>query len=157
VVDRRVVVEEEEQLAKGRRYSELKEGDTVSGTVRSLTDYGAFVNIGGGGALLHIRDIFLSRGNKSSYVLFERQQIQGRILKIDSEKRKVSIGMKQLLPHPWDSIGGKLKVGERVRGTVTRTTDFGAFVEVEPGVEGLIHISEMSWVKKVRKPSDLVK
>lgn len=157
VVDRRVVLEEEEQLAKGRRYSELKEGDTVSGTVRSLTDYGAFVNIGGVDALLHIGDIAWSRVNKSSDVLSEGQQIEAKILKIDSEKRKVSIGMKQLLPHPWDSIGGKLKVGERVRGTVTRTTDFGAFVEVEPGVEGLIHVSEMSWVKKVRKPSDLVK
>jgi len=157
VVDRRVVVEEEEQLAKGRRYSELKEGDTVSGTVRSLTEYGAFVNIGGVDALLHIGDISWSRVNKSSDVLSEGQLIEAKILKIDSEKRKVSIGMKQLLPHPWDSIGSKLKIGERIRGTVTRTTDFGAFVEVEPGVEGLIHVSEMSWVKKVRKPSDLVK
>ena len=157
VVDRRVVVEEEEQLAKGRRYSELKEGDTVSGTVRNLTEYGAFVNIGGVDALLHIGDISWSRVNKSSDVLSEGQLIEAKILKIDSEKRKVSIGMKQLLPHPWDSIGSKLKIGERIRGTVTRTTDFGAFVEVEPGVEGLIHVSEMSWVKKVRKPSDLVK
>ena len=157
VVDRRVILEEEEQLAKGRRYSELKEGDTVSGTVRSLTDYGAFVNIGGVDALLHIGDISWSRVNKSSDVLSEGQQIEARILKIDSEKRKVSIGMKQLRPHPWDSISSKLKIGERIRGTVTRTTDFGAFVEVEPGVEGLIHVSEMSWVKKVRKPSDLVK
>ena len=157
VVDRRVVLEQEEQLAKGRRYSELKEGDAVSGTVRSLTNYGAFVNIGGVDALLHIGDISWSRVNKSSDVLSEGQQIEARILKIDSEKRKVSIGMKQLQPHPWDSISSKLKIGERIRGTVTRTTDFGAFVEVEPGVEGLIHVSEMSWVKKVRKPSDLVK
>jgi small subunit ribosomal protein S1 len=157
VVDRRVVLEQEEQLAKGRRYSELKEGDAVSGTVRSLTNYGAFVNIGGVDALLHIGDISWSRVNKSSDVLSEGQQIEARILKIDSEKRKVSIGMKQLRPHPWDSISSKLKIGERIRGTVTRTTDFGAFVEVEPGVEGLIHVSEMSWVKKVRKPSDLVK
>ena len=157
VVDRRVVLEEEEQVAKGRRYSELKEGDTVSGTVRSLTDYGAFVNIGGVDALLHIGDISWSRVSKSSDVLSEGQHIEVKILKIDFEKRKVSVGMKQLLPHPWDSIAGKLKIGERIRGTVTRTTDFGAFVEVEPGVEGLIHVSEMSWVKKVRKPSDLVK
>jgi len=157
VVDRRVVVEEEEQIAKGRRYSELKEGDAVSGTVRSLTDYGAFVNIGGVDALLHIGDISWSRVNKSSEVLSEGQEIEAKILKIDPEKRKVSIGMKQLQPNPWDSIAGKLKVGERICGTVTRVTDFGAFVEVEPGVEGLIHVSEMSWVKKVRKPSDLVK
>ena len=97
VVDRRVIPEEEEQVAKGRRYSELKEGDTVSGTVRSLTDYGAFVNIGGIDALLHIGDISWSRVNKSSDVLSEGQQIEAKILKIDSEKRKVSIGMKQLL------------------------------------------------------------
>ena len=151
------MVEEEEQIAKGRRYSELKEGDAVSGTVRSLTDYGAFVNIGGVDALLHIGDISWSRVNKSSEVLSEGQEIEAKILKVDPEKRKVSIGMKQLQPHPWDSIAGKLKVGERICGTVTRVTDFGAFVEVEPGVEGLIHVSEMSWVKKVRKPSDLVK
>jgi small subunit ribosomal protein S1 len=157
VVDRRAVAEEEEQVAKGRRYSELKEGDAVNGTVRSLTDYGAFVDIGGVDALLHIGDISWSRVNKSSDVLSEGQQIEARVLKIDPEKRRVAIGMKQLQPHPWDSITGKLKIGERIRGTVTRVTDFGAFVEVEPGVEGLIHVSEMSWVKKVRKPSDLVK
>jgi small subunit ribosomal protein S1 len=157
VVDRRAIAEEEEQLAKGRRYSELKEGDAVSGTVRSLTDYGAFVDIGGVDALLHIGDISWSRVNKASDVLSEGQQIEARVLKIDTEKRRVAIGMKQLLPHPWDAVAGRLKIGERIRGTVTRVTDFGAFVEIEPGVEGLIHVSEMSWVKKVRKPSDLVK
>ena len=157
VVDRRAVLEEEALAAKGRRYTELKEGDSVTGTVRSLTDYGAFVDIGGVDALLHIGDISWSHITKSSDVLSEGQQVDARILKIDPEKRRVAIGMKQLLPHPWDSLGGKVKVGERIRGVVTRVTDFGAFVEVEPGVEGLIHVSEMSWVKKVRKPSDLVK
>ncbi len=157
VVDRRAVAEEEALAAKGRRYTELKEGDGVSGTVRSLTDYGAFVDIGGVDALLHIGDISWGRISKSSDVLSEGQQIEVRILKIDPEKRRVAIGMKQLQPHPWDSVGGTLKVGERIHGTVTRVTDFGAFVEIEPGVEGLIHVSEMSWVKKVRKPSDLVK
>jgi len=157
VVDRRAVLEEEEQAAKGRRYSELKEGDLVSGTVRSFMDYGAFVDIGGVDALLHVGDISWSRINKPSDVLSLGQQVDARILKIDQEKRRVSIGMKQLLPHPWDSVSGKYKIGERVRGTVTRVTDFGAFVELEPGIEGLIHVSEMSWVKKVRKPSDLVK
>jgi small subunit ribosomal protein S1 len=157
VVDRRVVAEEEDQVVKGRRYSELKEGDTVSGTVRSLTEYGAFVDIGGVDALLHIGDISWARINKSNEVLSEGQQIEARVLKIDPEKRRVAIGMKQLQAHPWDGVAGKLKIGERIRGTVTRVTDFGAFVEVEPGVEGLIHVSEMSWIKKVRKPSDLVK
>ena len=157
VVDRRVVAEEEEQTAKGRLYSELKEGDMVSGTVRSLTDYGAFVDIGGADALLHVSDISWSRVNKPSDALAMGQQIEAKVLKIDPEKRRISVGMKQLLPHPWDSLSSKYKIGERVHGTVTRLMDFGAFVELEPGVEGLIHVSEMSWVKKVRKPSDLVK
>lgn len=157
VVDRRIVAEEEEKTAKDRRYSELKEGDTVSGTVRSLTEYGAFVEVGGVDALLHVSDISWSRVNKPEDVLSVGQEIEARVLKIDPEKRRISIGMKQLQPQPWDSAPDKYKIGERVRGTVTRVMDFGAFVELEPGVEGMIHVSEMSWVKKVRKPSDLVK
>jgi small subunit ribosomal protein S1 len=157
VVDRRVVAEEEEQKVKDQRYSELKEGAILSGTVRTLTDYGAFVDVGGADALLHISDISWGRTNKPSDVLTVEQQIEVKVLKIDPEKRRFSVGMKQLQPHPWDSAASKYKVGERVRGTVTRVMDFGAFVELEPGIEGLIHVSEMSWVKKVRKPSDLVK
>jgi len=157
VVDRRVIAEEEEQAAKDRRYSELKEGELVSGTVRSLTDYGAFIDIGGTDALLHISDISWSRVARAADMLGVGQQIDAQVLKVDAEKRRVSVGMKQLQPHPWDSVPDKYKVGERVRGTVTRVTDFGAFVELAPGVEGLIHVSEMSWVRKVRKPSDLVK
>lgn len=129
----------------------------VSGTVRSLTDYGAFVDIGGTDALLHVADISWSRLSSPADVLSIGQQIDAKVLKIDPEKRRLSVGMKQLLPHPWDSVQDKYKIGERVRGTVTRLTDFGAFVELEPGVEGLIHVSEMSWVKRVKKPSDLVK
>jgi small subunit ribosomal protein S1 len=157
VVDRRIVGEEEEQTVKARRYSEVKEGDTVSGRVRSLTDYGAFVDIGGVDALLHVSDISWSRINNPADVLALEQQIEVKILKIDPEKRRISVGVKQLQPQPWDSVPGKYKLGERVRGTVTRVMDFGAFIELEPGVEGMIHVSEMSWVKKVRKPSDLVK
>jgi len=157
VVDRRIVAEEEEQTVKDRRYSELKEGNTVSGTVRSLTDYGAFVDVGGVDALLHVGDISWGRIDKPANVLSAGQQIEAKVLRIDPEKRRISIGTKQLQPHPWDSVADKYKVGDRVRGTVTRVMDFGAFVELEPGVEGLIHVSEMSWVKKVRKPSDLVK
>jgi small subunit ribosomal protein S1 len=157
VVDRRVVAEEEEQTVKDRRYSELKEGATVIGAVRTVTDYGAFVDVGGADALLHVSDISWGRINKPADALSVGQQIEVKVLKIDPEKRRISVGMKQLQPHPWDSVSGKYKVGERVRGTVTRVMDFGAFVELEPGVEGLIHVSEMSWVKKVRKPSDLVK
>lgn len=157
VVDRRIVAEEEGEAAKNRRYSEMKEGDTVRGTVRSLTDYGAFIDIGGVDALLHVGDIAWNRINKPGDVLTPGQEIEVKVLKIDPEKRRIAVGMKQLLAQPWDSVVGKYKVGDRARGTVTRVADFGAFVELEPGIEGLIHISEMSWVKKVRKPSDLVK
>ena len=157
VVDRRIVAEEEDRLSKESRYSEVKEGTTVHGTVRTLTDYGAFVDIGGVDALLHISDISRSRVSKPGDVLSVGQEIEVKILKIDSEKRRISVGMKQLEPDPWDSVSAKYKPGERARGIVTRLMDFGAFVELEPGIEGLIHISEMSWGKKVRTPSDVVK
>ena len=157
VVDRRIVAEEEEREGKQRKYAELKEGDVVSGTIRTLADYGAFVEIGGVDGLLHVSDISWGRVNKPSDVLSVGQEIEVKVLKIDAEKQRISLGMKQLQPHPWDSVAEKYRTGERVRGTVTRTTDFGAFVELEPGIEGLVHVSEMSWVKKVRKPSDLVK
>jgi small subunit ribosomal protein S1 len=159
VVDRRVVAEEEERSVKERRYSEMKEGDTVSGTVRSLTDYGAFVDIGGVDALLHVSDIAWSRVSKPADVLSVGQSIEAKVLKItnDSGKGRISVGTKQLQPHPWDAVAGKYKTGERVRGTVTRVVEFGAFVELEPGIEGLIHVSEMSWGKKLRSASTLVK
>lgn len=157
VVDRRVVLEEEERATKERRYSEVKEGDTVQGEVRSLTDYGAFIDLGGVDGLLHVGDIAWGRVNKPEDVLSVGQQIEARVLKIEPEKRRISLGMKQLLPHPWDSLAERYKVGERVNGTVTRVMDFGAFVELEPGIEGLIHVSEMSWVKRVKKASDAVK
>jgi small subunit ribosomal protein S1 len=159
VVDRRAVAEEEERSVKERRYAEMREGNTVTGTVRSLTDYGAFVDLGGVDALLHVSDIAWSRVNKPADVLSVGQQIEAKVLKIstDSDKRRISVGMKQLQPHPWDAIAGKYTVGERVRGTVTRVAEFGAFVELEPGIEGLIHVSEMSWGKKMRSASTLVK
>jgi small subunit ribosomal protein S1 len=157
VVDRRVITEEEDVATKGRRYSELKEGETVQGVVRSLTDYGAFVDIGGVDALLHVGEISWHRVNKASDVLSAGQEIEAKVIKIDPDKRRISISMKQLQAHPWDVVPEKYKTGERVRGTVTRIADFGAFVELEPGIEGLIHISEMSWVKRVRSAGDVVK
>ncbi|MFZ0913755.1 MAG: 30S ribosomal protein S1 [Candidatus Korobacteraceae bacterium] len=157
VVDRRAVTEEEERSGKERRYSEVKEGETVHGTVRSLTDYGAFVDIGGVDGLLHVGDIAWSRVSNPADVLSVGQEIEAKVLKIDLEKRRISLGLKQLQPDPWHSVADKYTAGERVRGAVTRVVDFGAFVELEPGVEGLIHLSEMSWAKKVRQPSDVVK
>jgi len=159
VVDRRAVLQEEERALKERRYSELAEGLTVSGVVRSLTDYGAFVDIDGVDALLHVSDISWGRVNKASDVLAVGQELEVKVLKITSEpgKQRISVGLKQLQPQPWDSVTGKYVVGAQVHGTVTRIVDFGAFVELEPGVEGLIHLSEMSWSKRVRKASDIVK
>src|SRR5437016_5745842 len=157
VVDRRAVLEDEERATKEKRYSEVKEGETVQGTIRSLTDYGAFVDIGGVDALLHVADISWARVNKPADVLKVGDQVEARVLKVDPGKKRISLGLKQLQPHPWDLAGEKYKTGDRVQGTVTRVADFGAFVELEKGVEGLIHLSEMSWSKKVRKPSDVVK
>jgi small subunit ribosomal protein S1 len=159
VVDRRIVLEEEERLNKDRRFSEVQEGDTVRGTIRSLTDYGAFVDIGGVDALLHISDISWSRIGKPSDALSVGQDVEAKVLKMSNEggKRRISVGLKQLQPHPWDAIANKFKPGDRAHGTVTRVMDFGAFVELEPGIEGLIHVSEMSWTKKIRAASDILK
>ncbi len=159
VVDRRAVLEDEERAGKERLYAELKEGDTVKATVRNLADYGAFVDLGGVDALLHVSDISWSRIEKPADALSVGQQVEVRVLKItnDTGKRKISVGMKQLQAHPWDAVAGKYNVGERVRGAVTRVAEFGAFVELEPGIEGLIHVSEMSWGKKMRSASTLVK
>jgi small subunit ribosomal protein S1 len=160
VVDRRVVAEEEERSAREKIYGQIKEGDTVTGTVRSLMEYGAFVDLGGIDALLHVGEISWGRVNKPADVLSVGQQIEVKVLKLANEgdKRRISVTMKQLQSHPWDAGAQKYNAGDRVRGTVSKLMDFGAFVELEPGIEGLIHISEMSWAKgKVRKPSDVVK
>ena len=160
VVDRRAVAEEEERSAKDKFLSQIKEGETVSGTVRSLTDYGAFVDLGGVDALLHVSDIAWGRVNKPADVLSVGQEVEVKVLKVasDADKRRISVGLKQLQPHPWDAVAEKFRAGDRVHGTVTRLVEFGAFVELAPGIEGLIHISEMSWSKgKIRKASDVVK
>ncbi|MBV8115186.1 MAG: S1 RNA-binding domain-containing protein [Silvibacterium sp.] len=157
VVDRRVVLEEEARSTRDRRYAEVKEGEIVTGTVRSLADYGAFIDLGGVDGLLHVGEISWTRIANPADVLKIGQQIETKVLRIDPEKQRISLGMKQLQPHPWDAVPAKYSLGQRVTGVITRTTDFGAFVELEPGIEGLIHISEMAWGKKVRKPTDVVK
>jgi small subunit ribosomal protein S1 len=156
VVDRRAVLEQEQQASRQQRTSEMKEGDTVTATVRSLTSYGAFVDLGGVDALLHIGDMAWNRVANPADVVSVGQQIDVRILKIDTEKRRLSVGMKQLLPQPWDTVGERYKVGDRVHGSISRVADFGAFIELEPGIEGMVHLSEMSWAKKVRKASDML-
>jgi small subunit ribosomal protein S1 len=157
VVDRRVVLEEQARGLAQAHFETMKEGETVTGTVRSLMPYGAFVDIGGVDGLLHISDIAHTRINKPEDVLTVGQELQLRILKIDPETKKISLGLKQLQPEPWATAPDRFVAGQRVTGTVTRLADFGAFVEIEPGVEGLIHISEMSWGKKINHPSDVLK
>jgi len=157
VVDRRAVLEEQARAAQEGRLAVLQPGDVLEGTVRSLMPYGAFVDLGGFDGLLHVSDISWNRVNKPEDVLSAGQQIKVRILKIDPETKKISLGLKQLQPEPWEAVPSRYQTGQRVTGTVSRLADFGAFVEIEPGVEGLIHISEMSWGKKVRHPSDVVK
>jgi small subunit ribosomal protein S1 len=157
VVDRRAVLEEEESVVRDRRIAEIKVGDTLTGTVRSLTDYGAFVDLGGFDGLLHVAEIAWNRIAKPSDVLSVGEQVQVRIIKIELETRRISLSLRQLQANPWDTITEKYKVGARVSGSVTRVADFGAFVELEPGVEGLIHVSEMSWGKKIKIASDFIK
>jgi small subunit ribosomal protein S1 len=157
VVDRRAVIEEQARAELENRRAALREGESVTGTVRSIMPYGAFVDIGGVDGLLHVSDISWGRIGKPDDVLSVGQQVQVRILKIDPETKKLSLGLKQLQAEPWETAPDRYQTGQRVTGTVSRVTDFGAFVELEPGVEGLIHISEMSWAKKVRHASDLLK
>lgn len=157
VVDRRVVLEEEAAAARDRRFSSLQEGDVLTGVVRSLTDFGAFVDLGGVDGLLHVTDLAWTRVNKPSDVLTEGEAIEVKVLKIDRDNRRISLGRKQLVPDPWSLAEQKYPPGTRVRGKVVRLADFGAFVEVEPGVDGLIHVSEMSWSKKQRKPSEILR
>ncbi len=157
VVDRRAVLEAQEAQARQQRLAELKEGAVVRGTVRSLTDFGAFVDLGGVDGLLHVADMAWNRVAKPSDVVAVGDSIEVKILKIQADNRRISLGLKQLQPDPWTQAGERFHTGDRVQGKVSRLADFGAFVELAPGVDGLIHISEMSWSKKIKKPSDVLK
>lgn len=157
VVDRRVVLEEEAAESRQKAFSGLREGEVIRGTVRSLTDFGAFIDLGGVDGLLHVADMSWTRIAKPSDVLSAGDSVEVKILKLNPDTRRISLGMKQLQPDPWSLAVERFKPGDRVHGTVSRLSDFGAFVELTPGVDGLIHVSEMSWSKKVRKPSDVLK
>ena len=156
IVDRRAVLEEQ-ALAQGQsQLAGLREGDVVRGKVSRLASFGAFVDLGGIDGLVHVSDISWSRVGNPEDVLTVGQEIEAKVLKVDAETRRISLGLKQLQPEPWEKAADRYKAGERINGTVTRLMDFGAFVELEPGIEGLIHVSEMSWVKKVRRPGDVL-
>ncbi|MCC6340622.1 MAG: S1 RNA-binding domain-containing protein [Bryobacterales bacterium] len=156
VVDRRAVMEEEAAQKKEQVFQSLAEGSVVHGTVRTVTEYGAFVDLGGVDGLLHIGDMSWNRIAKASDLVSVGDSVEVKILKVDPATRKISLGMKQLTADPWTVATRDLKVGDRVKGKVVRLADFGAFVEISPGVDGLIHLSSLAWGKRVRKPSDVV-
>jgi len=157
VVDRRSVLEERERAAKQQAFESLQEGAVVRGTVRTIMDFGAFVDLGGVDGLLHVSDMAYTRNVKPSDVVSVGDSVEVKILKIGKESKKISLGLKQLQPDPWSLVPEKFPVGSRARGKVARVADFGAFVELEPGIEGLIHVSEMSWTKKNVRAQDVVK
>ena len=157
VIDRRSVMEEQANAARDEAFGAFQEGMVLQGRVRSLTDFGAFVELAPGiDGLLHVTDISWNRVDKPSSVLTQGQSVEVKILKINRQTHKIGLGMKQLTPDPWSLAVESFKPGDRVTGKVVRLADFGAFVELLPGVDGLIHLSEMSWTKRVNKPSEVL-
>lgn len=156
VVSRRAVLEETREAQRSELVAKLKEGDAVEGIVKNITDYGAFVDLGGIDGLLHVTDISWKRINHPSEVLSIGQTINVQVIKINPETQRISLGMKQLEADPWDAVVSKYSIGSKLMGQITNITDYGAFVELEPGVEGLVHVSEMSWVKKNVHPGKIV-
>jgi small subunit ribosomal protein S1 len=156
VVSRRTVLEESRAEQRHEIVASLEEGQVIDGTVKNITDYGAFVDLGGIDGLLHVTDIAWRRVNHPTEVLTIGQTVKVKIVKINHETHRISLGMKQLLEDPWHSIESKYAIGMRLKGRVTNITDYGAFVELEPGIEGLIHVSEMSWTKKNVHPGKII-
>jgi small subunit ribosomal protein S1 len=157
VVSRKLAVEEEVKSRRSTALENLHEGDVLTGTVKNLTEYGAFVDLGGIDGLLHISDISHGRIAHPSEALHPGAEVTVKILKFDREKGRISLGMRQLNPDPWESLAERYPMGSRVVGRVMSTTDYGAFIEIEPGVEGLIHISEMTWSRRMKHPNKVVK
>ena len=156
VVSRRAVLERERTQLKSETLKVLEEGVILEGTVKNITDYGAFVDLGGIDGLLHVTDMSWGRVGHPSEVLNVADRVKVVVLKYDPERERVSLGMKQILPDPWTTVGERLPLNARIRGKVVSLTDYGAFVEIERGVEGLIHVSEMSWTKRVTHPSKVL-
>ena len=156
VLSRRVLLDEERKQLREETLRNLKEGDIVEGAVKNLTEYGAFIDLGGMDGLLHITDISWGRIGHPSERLSVGDRIKVKVLHFDQEKEKVSLGLKQALPDPWESVPQRYRVGSRTKGKVVNVTDYGVFVELEQGVEGLVHISELTWSKKTKHPSKIV-
>jgi len=156
VVSRRALIETERAEKKAQLLSEIEEGDLRTGVVKNIAEFGAFVDLGGIDGLLHITDMSWGRINHPSEMLSIDQEVEVVILHIDREKEKIALGLKQKTPSPWENVEEKYPVGARVRGTVVNVMTYGAFVKLEEGIEGLVHISEMSWTKRISHPSELV-
>ncbi len=156
VVSRRAVLEETRAGQRAELLEKLKEGDVVEGVVKNVTDYGAFVDLGGIDGLLHVTDMAWKRVNHPTDVVSIGETVKVQIIRINQESQRISLGMKQLQADPWEGVEAKYPVGMKIKGVVTNITDYGAFVELEPGVEGLVHVSEMSWVKKNVHPGKIV-
>jgi small subunit ribosomal protein S1 len=157
VISRKEILEEEQNAKKSVTLATLEEGSVLTGTVKNLTDYGAFVDLGGLDGLLHITDMSWGRLTHPRDLVNVGDEIQVKVLKFDKDKQRVSLGFKQLTPDPWLDATERYPIGAQVRGRVLSVTDYGAFVEVEQGIEGLVHVSEMTWSKRMKHPSKLVK
>jgi len=156
VLSRRILLEEDRKLLREEILKTINEGEILEGTVKHLTDYGAFIDLGGLDGLLHITDIAWGRIGHPSEKLSVGDQIEVKVLHFDREKEKVSLGLKQVQPDPWNSVLEKYPTGSRTKGKVVNVTDYGVFVELEEGIEGLVHISELTWSKKMKHPSKVV-
>lgn len=156
VVSRRAILEESRAEQRAEIIGKLNEGDAVDGVVKNITEYGAFVDLGGVDGLLHVTDMAWRRVNHPSEILSIGETVKVQVIKINKETHRISLGMKQLQDDPWDTVGAKYPLGTVHKGRVTNITDYGAFVELEPGVEGLVHVSEMSWTKKNVHPGKIV-
>ena len=157
VLSRRELIEQERSEKRSKLLAEMVPGDIRKGTVKNITDFGAFIDLNGIDGLLHITDMSWGRIAHPSEVLRVGQEIDVVVLDVNKEKERVSLGLKQKMANPWDSIESKFPVGARVKGKVVNLVPYGAFVQLEPGVEGLVHITELSWTKRVAKPSDVLK
>ena len=156
VVSRRAVLEESRAEARSELVSNLQEGQVLQGVVKNITDYGAFVDLGGVDGLLHVTDIAWQRISHPSEALQIGETVEVQVIRFNAETQRISLGMKQLLSDPWENVDGKFPIGAKMEGRVTNITDYGAFVELEAGVEGLVHVSEMSWTKKNVHPGKIV-
>ena len=157
VVSHKALIEAELEQQKKEIIAKLEKGQVLEGTVKNITSYGVFIDLGGVDGLIHITDLSWGRVNHPEEIVQLDQKLNVVILDFDDDKKRIALGLKQLTPHPWDSVDPNLKVGDKVKGKVVVMADYGAFVEIAPGVEGLIHVSEMSWSQHLRSAQEFLK